>query len=109
MEFLQWYAGDEVQSKSTLAPLTPDPGEPQYTSETYPYDLDTTSLGLLTHPQKPELVHSILDEMHDYIDEDGNAEVRILDNVVCPNSEIHIKRSRSTSTNQGRGRTPSSV
>ncbi|KAJ5150903.1 HAD-like protein [Penicillium canariense] len=49
-------------------------GDPKYTSDTYPEDLDTTSLGLLTIPLDPAIVHSILDEMHDYIDEDGNVQ-----------------------------------
>ncbi|OOO05326.1 HAD-superfamily hydrolase subfamily IA variant 3 [Aspergillus oryzae] len=49
-------------------------GEPKYTSDAYPDDLDTTSLGLLTMPPDSEIVHSILDEMLDYIDEDGNVQ-----------------------------------
>lgn len=52
-------------------------GDPKYTSDTYPDDLDTTSLGLLTIPPDPAIVHSVLDEMHDYIDEDGNVQVCI--------------------------------
>lgn len=54
----------------------PVSGEPKYTSDAYPDDLDTTSLGLLTMPPDSEIVHSILDEMLDYIDEDGNVQVR---------------------------------
>ncbi|KAJ5541536.1 HAD-like protein [Penicillium frequentans] len=50
-------------------------GDPKYTSDTYPDDLDTTSLGLLTVPPDPTIVHSVLDEMHDYIDEDGNVQI----------------------------------
>ncbi|KAJ6101118.1 HAD-like domain-containing protein [Penicillium canescens] len=49
-------------------------GEPKYTSDTYPDDLDTTSLGLLTMPPDAAIVHSILDEMHDYVDEDGSVQ-----------------------------------
>ncbi|KAJ6040799.1 HAD-like domain-containing protein [Penicillium canescens] len=49
-------------------------GEPKYTSDAYPDDLDTTSLGLLVMPPDLTVVHSILDEMHDFIDEDGDVQ-----------------------------------
>ncbi|KAL4899811.1 hypothetical protein BDW74DRAFT_171219 [Aspergillus multicolor] len=46
-------------------------GTPKYTTKVYPDDLDTTSLALSTLNYKPGLAHSILDEMLDYVDEDG--------------------------------------
>ncbi|KAL2826538.1 HAD-like protein [Aspergillus pseudoustus] len=46
-------------------------GPPRYTTETYPEDLDTTSLGLAAMSYDPDLAHSILDEMLTYVDEDG--------------------------------------
>ncbi|KAH8703758.1 HAD-like domain-containing protein [Talaromyces proteolyticus] len=54
--------------------INTDSGEPKYTSDAYPDDLDTTSLGLLTLPPDSVIAHSILDEMHDYIDKDGNVQ-----------------------------------
>ncbi|KAJ5921060.1 HAD-like protein [Penicillium verhagenii] len=47
-------------------------GPPRFTTVSYPEDLDTTSLGLCVLPPDTETINSILDEMHDYIDEDGN-------------------------------------
>ncbi|KAE8133596.1 HAD-like protein [Aspergillus pseudotamarii] len=68
----------EVLSDPSLVNLKAPPrlwnffsGDPKYTSDSYPDDLDTTSLGLLTMPPHSEIVHSILDEMHNYVDEDG--------------------------------------
>ncbi|CAI7630045.1 unnamed protein product [Penicillium pancosmium] len=46
-------------------------GSPKYTTEVYPDDLDTTSLALTTLNYDSDLAHSILDEMLDYVDEDG--------------------------------------
>ncbi|CAG8896933.1 unnamed protein product [Penicillium egyptiacum] len=49
-------------------------GEPKYTSDLYPDDLDTTSLGLLIMPPDLTVIHSILDEMLGFIDEDGDVQ-----------------------------------
>ncbi|KAL3485495.1 HAD-like protein [Aspergillus germanicus] len=46
-------------------------GTPKYTTKVYPDDLDTTSLALATLHYDADLAHSILDEMLDYVDEDG--------------------------------------
>ncbi|CEJ62381.1 hypothetical protein PMG11_10882 [Penicillium brasilianum] len=46
-------------------------GTPKYTTKVYPDDLDTTSLAMSTLEYDHDLAHSILDEMLDYVDEDG--------------------------------------
>ncbi|KAF3384733.1 hypothetical protein F1880_001717 [Penicillium rolfsii] len=46
-------------------------GTPKYTTKVYPDDLDTTSLALSTLYYDNDLAHSILDEMLEYVDEDG--------------------------------------
>jgi hypothetical protein len=51
-------------------------GTPKYTTKVYPDDLDTTSLALSTLHYEQDLAHSILDEMLDYVDEDGFVQVR---------------------------------
>jgi hypothetical protein len=50
-------------------------GTPKYTTKVYPDDLDTTSLALATLHYDADLAHSILDEMLDYVDEDGFVQV----------------------------------
>ncbi|KAJ5762333.1 HAD-like protein [Penicillium nucicola] len=47
-------------------------GKPKYTTEDYPQDLDTTSLGMLAFPPEDATAHSILDDMLDHIDDDGS-------------------------------------
>lgn len=47
-------------------------GKPKYTTDEYPPDLDTTSLGMIAFPPDKEVAHSILDGMLNYVDEDGN-------------------------------------
>ncbi|KAL4984140.1 HAD-like protein [Aspergillus falconensis] len=46
-------------------------GSPKFTTRVYPDDLDTTSLALTTIKYDTDVAHSILDEMLDYVDEDG--------------------------------------
>ncbi|KAE8151797.1 HAD-like protein [Aspergillus avenaceus] len=68
----------EVLKDRNLVNIEPPPrlwnffsGTPKYTSSVYPEDLDTTSLALATVPYEKATIHSILDEMLDYVDEDG--------------------------------------
>ncbi|PKY05793.1 HAD-like protein [Aspergillus campestris IBT 28561] len=66
-------------------------GTPKYTTTQYPDDVDTTSLALASMPYSPEVVHSILDEMLDYVDEDGLVQLYLdrsrprVDAVICLN------------------------
>ncbi|KAG2342940.1 HAD-like protein [Suillus weaverae] len=46
-------------------------GKPLLTTEEFPFDLDTTSLGLTVMGSPEDVAHSIMDEMLDYIDDDG--------------------------------------
>ena len=46
-------------------------GKPLLTTETYPNDLDTTSLALTVTECGEKVVHWILDERLGYINEDG--------------------------------------
>lgn len=55
----------------------PDSDKPKYTTDTYPPDLDTTSLGMIAFPPDEATAHSILDDMLDYVDEDGNIQVSL--------------------------------
>lgn len=50
-------------------------GKPKYTSKVYPDDMDTTALALVVLDYEPELAHSILDEMLNYVDEYGLVQV----------------------------------
>lgn len=49
---------------------------PKYTTKVYPDDLDTTSLALRTLNYDADLAHSLLDEMLEYVDEDGFVQVQ---------------------------------
>jgi len=40
------------------------------TTDSYPDDLDTTSIALMTLDYPPEVIHSIMDEMLQYTNED---------------------------------------
>lgn len=51
-------------------------GNPLLTTETFPYDLDTTSLGLTVTKCDEETVQSVMDEMLGYINSDGIVQVR---------------------------------
>ncbi|KAJ5613718.1 hypothetical protein N7528_007372 [Penicillium herquei] len=46
-------------------------GNPRFTTETFPNDLDTTSLALTVLPVDSRVVNSVLDEMLGYRDDDG--------------------------------------
>ncbi len=46
-------------------------GKPLLTTETYPNDLDTTSLALMVTGCDDEVVNSVLDEMLELVNEDG--------------------------------------
>ncbi|PYH48101.1 HAD-like protein [Aspergillus saccharolyticus JOP 1030-1] len=50
-------------------------GKPKYTSHIYPDDMDSTALALTVLDYEPELAHSILDEMLNYVNEDGLIQV----------------------------------
>lgn len=46
-------------------------GKPLLTTETFPNDLHTTSLALMVTDYDDEVVNSVLDEMLEYVNEDG--------------------------------------
>lgn len=46
-------------------------GKPLLATETYPNDLDTTSLALIATDCDHEVVNSVLDEMLEFVNEDG--------------------------------------
>ncbi len=46
-------------------------GKPLLTTETYPNDLDTTSLALMATDCDDEVVNSVQDEMLEFVNEDG--------------------------------------
>ena len=50
-------------------------GKPILTTESFPCDLDTTSLALTVTGRSKEVVSSILDEMLNYVDKDGIVQV----------------------------------
>lgn len=50
-------------------------GKPKYTSHVYPDDMDTTALALVVLDYEAELAHSILDEMLNYVNEEGLVQV----------------------------------
>ena len=50
-------------------------GKGQLTTEEFPFDLDTTSLGLTVLRRDKELASSVMDEMLDYVDTDGIIQV----------------------------------
>ena len=50
-------------------------GEPVATTETYPCDLNTTSIALTVTGRPKEVISSVMDEMLNYIDKDGIVQV----------------------------------
>ena len=50
--------------------------DPIFTTESYPLDLDTTSLYFTVIKRDDAIVHSVMDEMLEYVNEDGIVEVR---------------------------------
>jgi hypothetical protein len=51
--------------------------DPIFTTESYPLDLDTNSLYFTVIKRDDAVVHSVMDEMLEYVNEDGIVEVRI--------------------------------
>ncbi|OJA11699.1 hypothetical protein AZE42_02093 [Rhizopogon vesiculosus] len=89
----------EVTRDRNLVNLTDSPrtwnffqGKPLLTTEEFPFDLDTTSLGLTVMNDHEDIVHSVMDEMLDYIDDDGIIQTYFdhrrprFDPVVCVNA-----------------------
>ncbi|KAG2074605.1 hypothetical protein BDR04DRAFT_1173187 [Suillus decipiens] len=66
-------------------------GKPLLTTEEFPSDLDTTSLGLTVMGGPEDVAHSVMDDMLDYIDDDGIIQTYFdhrrprIDPVVCVN------------------------
>ena len=50
-------------------------GKPILTTETYPCDLDTTSVALTVTAGSKEVISSVMDEMLKYVDKDGIVQV----------------------------------
>lgn len=67
-------------------------GKPLLTTEEFPFDLDTTSLGLTVMGGPEDVAHSVMDDMLDYIDDDGIIQTYFdhrrprVDPVVCVNA-----------------------
>ncbi|KAG1813726.1 HAD-like domain-containing protein [Suillus variegatus] len=67
-------------------------GKPLLTTEEFPFDLDTTSLGLTVMGSPEDVAHSVMDDMLDYIDDDGIIQTYFdhrrprVDPVVCVNA-----------------------
>ncbi|KAG2138331.1 Haloacid dehalogenase-like hydrolase-domain-containing protein [Suillus clintonianus] len=63
----------------------------QDNTEEYPFDLDTTSIGLTVVRNPEDVAHSIMDDMLDYIDDDGIIQIYFdhhrprFDPIVCVN------------------------
>ena len=58
--------------------LIPLSGKPLLSTEEFPFDLDTTSLGLTVVNGHEDVAHSVMDEMLDYMDDDGIVQVNVL-------------------------------
>ncbi|KAJ8518255.1 hypothetical protein ONZ45_g4647 [Pleurotus djamor] len=67
-------------------------GKGQLTTEEFPYDLDTTSLGLTVIKPSPVIVHSVMDDMLAFVNPDGIIQTYFdhnrprFDPVVCVNT-----------------------
>ncbi|KAJ5606271.1 HAD-like protein [Penicillium lagena] len=79
LAFLRRHSGKFPTTTQSLVDIEVPPrlwnffsGKPKYTTDDYPPDLDTTSLGMIAFPPDEATAHSILDDMLDYVDEDGN-------------------------------------
>lgn len=64
--------------------LTVSSGKGTLTTEAFPFDLDTTSIGLTVMERDEEVVMSVMDEMLQYIDSDGIVLVRSTCSVLFP-------------------------
>lgn len=53
-------------------------GKGQLTTEEFPFDLDTTSLGLTIMKRDKEIAFSVMDEMLEYVDTDGIIQVCLI-------------------------------
>jgi len=53
-------------------------GKPLLTTEAFPYDLDTTSLGLMATKREQAVIQSVMDEMLEYVNADGIIQVTIV-------------------------------
>jgi hypothetical protein len=73
VEFLSGY-GPNVCYHFTAANLVSE--KPLLTTEEFPFDLDTTSLGLTVMGSPEDVAHSVMDDMLNYIDDDGIIQVR---------------------------------
>jgi len=66
-------------------------GKPLLTTEAFPYDLDTTSLGLMATKREQAVIQSVMDEMLEYVNADGIIQTYFdhtrprFDPVVCTN------------------------
>ncbi|KAG1751588.1 Haloacid dehalogenase-like hydrolase-domain-containing protein [Suillus paluster] len=89
----------EATHDPSLVDLTDTPrtwnffqGKPLLTTEEFPFDLDTTSLALTVMNSPEDVAHPIMDEMLDYIDDDGIIQTYFdhrrprFDPVVCVNA-----------------------
>jgi hypothetical protein len=77
MEFLQRYVhpfSAHTNNKKSLSDCHSD--KPALTTTDFPFDFDTTSLGLTIFRQENSLVNKIMDEMLCYRDEDDIIQVR---------------------------------
>jgi hypothetical protein len=50
-------------------------GKPTLTTETFPCDLDTTSIALTVTSRSKDVIYSVMDEMLKYVDKDGIVQV----------------------------------
>lgn len=71
-----------LASISTFPPINvlaelPCTDHPIYTTSDFPDDLDTTSLALSNVDCDPETTASVMDEMLEYLSEDGIVQVRV--------------------------------
>ncbi|OQE07917.1 hypothetical protein PENVUL_c011G08253 [Penicillium vulpinum] len=66
-------------------------GPAKFTTETFPDEFDTTALALVSMPYEPSVVHSMMDEMLNNVDEDGLIQFYLddsrprVDAVICLN------------------------
>lgn len=72
-----FFHGELVHARSDpLSDVTT--GKGQLTTEEFPFDLDTTSLGLTVLKRDKEVAFSVMDEMLEYVDTDGIIQVCLL-------------------------------
>lgn len=50
-------------------------GKGQLTSESFPFDLDTTSIGVTVMKRGPDVASSVMNEMLEYVNDDGIIQV----------------------------------